>query len=176
MDSSTSTSGGSALREPTRRGSDGPGGLGVWGLGRARALGRVQRAGKVQGLLPIRRLRFLGGRRHLPARPGSGSGEPRCQETPRRRGRGGSGAGRGSSRSGVAAARVRGSSCLGAAGQEQSLGRGWGGHSPRVAGSGCSSAAGEVPVEGETLFLTGLFFSAVQRPRPERWRTTTSWK
>lgn len=64
-----------------------------WGCGTAgvRTRGRVQRSGKVRGLLPVRRLRFLTGRRHLPARPGSGSrsGEP----VARRRLGGGSGAG-----------------------------------------------------------------------------------
>lgn len=46
------------------------------GQGRVRARGRVQRTGKVRALLPVRRLRFFTGRRHLGARPGSGSGSP----------------------------------------------------------------------------------------------------
>lgn len=144
----------------------------VRGAGRVRARGRAQRPGKVRGLLPVRRLRFLSGRRHLPARPGSGRASPLPRDA--------SAAGPGRERSAARfipqrERRRRGSSCLPAGGQQQSLGRGRR-QSLRGAGARCRPAGGEVPAEGDSLLLTGLRATTAQRPRPGRWRTTTFWK
>lgn len=145
------------------------------GPARVWARGRVQRAGKVRGLLPVRRLGFLTGGRHLPARPGSGSGQP----VARRRLGGGAGAGAepASSRSRIAAARARGSSCLGAAGQEQSLGGGGGDTRPRERAPGAAPRQGRrrSSLASWPRQLSGPVLNDGELPRPGNDRRRVLW-